>query len=301
MNQTKIAIITIVISIPLTSFYVLNYSEGGLEENNKQTKVQVLTSFYPLYEFTKRIGGNMVDVSVLVPPGIEPHDWEPTIKDIQKMKQSDLVVINGLGFEEWVKDLENFEKVPIVDTSMGITPIITNESNEKYYDPHIWLSPKSMKKQIQNIAFEMMKKDPENSQLYKKNLEHYLQEIDILDTKIRNHLEECEKRDFIAFHDAFGYFAKDYGLNQHTVLKSLEPNTEPTIQDIEKVINLARNLKIKVIFTEEYVNPKMSQVIADELDGKVLMLSPLEIEEKGKTYLERFEDNLKNLEIVLCD
>ncbi|KAF6246243.1 ABC transporter substrate-binding protein [Nitrosopumilus sp. b3] len=302
MKQTKVATILIIIVIPLISFYVMNDSEENFTVPTEKTKLQVLTSFYPLYEFTKMIGGDKVDVEVLVPPGIEPHDWEPTIKDIQKMNQVDFVVINGLGFEEWVRDLSNFKNLSIVDSSVGIKPIIKTESKSQTisYDPHIWLNPNSMKKQVQNITAELIKRDPQNLQFYKKNSESYLQKINVIDTKIKDRLEECTKRDFIAFHDAFTYFAKDYELNQYTVLKSSDPIMEPTIQDIEEVINLAKNLDIKIIFTEEYVNPKMSQIIADEINGKVLILSPLEIQDKEKTYLERFEENFKNLELVLC-
>lgn len=289
--------------IPLTSFYVMSDSEENFPTFSERTRLNILTSFYPLYEFATIVGGDKVDVQVLVPSGVEPHDWEPTIKDIQKMNRADFVIINGFGFEEWVNDLDVLKNVSLVDSSMGITPIMKTESdgtNTMSNDPHIWLNPNSMKKQVQNITLEMMKRDPENSQFYLKNSESYLHDIDAIDVKIRERLDECNKRDFIAFHDAFAYFANDYGLNQHTVLKSSNPFMEPTAQDIEEVINLAKRLDIEIIFTEEYVNPKMSQIIADEINGKVLRLSPLEIQDEERTYLERFEENFTNLERVLC-
>jgi len=289
--------------IPLTSFYVMSDSEESFPTFSERTRLNILTSFYPLYEFATIVGGDKVDVQVLVPSGVEPHDWEPTIKDIQKMNRADFVIINGFGFEEWVNDLDVLKNVSLVDSSMGITPIMKTESdgtNTMSNDPHIWLNPNSMKKQVQNITMEMMKRDPENSQFYLKNSESYLHDIDAIDVKIRERLDECNKRDFIAFHDAFAYFANDYGLNQHTVLKSSNPFMEPTAQDIEEVINLAKRLDIEIIFTEEYVNPKMSQIIADEINGKVLRLSPLEIQDEERTYLERFEENFANLEMVLC-
>jgi zinc transport system substrate-binding protein len=244
---------------------------------------------------------------------VEPHDWEPTIKDIQKMQNADLIIINGLGFEQWTYDVNVInQQVKILDTSFGITPIrIDHDSPDKEdeyddekdvlnFDPHIWLNPQTIKIQVINIASTLKKMDPENSEYYAENTNQYLAKIDSADKEIREELSGCSKKDFIAFHDAFSYFAKEYSLNQHTVVSSLNPFGEPSLRNIENVINLARDLDIGIIFTEEFVNPKMSQVIADELGGKVLVLSPLEIEKEGKTFLERLLENKENLKMVLC-
>lgn len=307
-KQTQSAIIAIIVVIPLTSFYVWQDDQtNDFQTFATSEKLTVIASFYPMYEFTKEIGKDKVVVSLLVPSGVEPHDWEPTVKDIQQIQQSNMIIINGLGFEQWADDIDTINsEIQIVDTSFGITPIRNNEEKDNAMedvdvDPHIWLNPKTIKIQVQNIAASLKSQDPENADYYTKNMQEYLKKLDSLDRKIRDDISKCPKKDFIAFHDAFSYFAKEYGLNQHTVLKTSAVYEEVTAQSLENIINLARELDIKIIFTEEFANPKLTQVIADELGGQVLVLSPLEIEKEGYTFLDRLEENTGNLKMALCD
>ena len=309
--QTKGAILAIAVIIPISSLFVWNSDQAFVSATSDSTEISVIASFYPLYEFTKQVGQDNVKISLLVPPGIEPHNWEPTITDLQKMYESNLIVINGIGFENWIVNFNAVNsKVSVVDTSYSITPIkvnlennleiLTDESKEFTTDPHIWLNPITIKVQVQNIANALIELDPENENSYQKNADSYKLELDILDKKIRDELSKCNKKDFFAFHNAFSYFAREYGLNQHTVLKSMDPLEDPSPKDIKEVIDLAKTLETKVIFTEEFVNPKVAQVIADETGSKLLVLSPLEFGDENKTYLERIEQNLSNLKEALC-
>ena len=309
--QTKGAILAIAVIIPISSLFVWNSDQAFVSATSDSTEISVIASFYPLYEFTKQVGQDNVKISLLVPPGVEPHNWEPTITDLQKMYESNLIVINGLGFENWIVNFNAVNsKVSVVDTSYSITPIrvnlennleiLTDESKEFTTDPHIWLNPITIKIQVQNIANALIELDPENENSYQKNADSYKLELDILDKKIRDELSKCNKKDFFAFHNAFSYFAREYGLNQHTVLKSMDPLEDPSPKDIKEVIDLAKTLETKVIFTEEFVNPKVAQVIADETGSKLLVLSPLEFGDENRTYLERIEQNLSNLKEALC-
>ena len=127
-KQAKAGIVAIGIVIPLSSFAVWNLDQSILSYQSAppNQKIVVISSFYPLYEFTKKIGGDKIEALLLVPPGTEPHDWEPTVKDLQKMQQADLIVINGAGFENWVNDLDSINSdVVIVDTSKGISILET--------------------------------------------------------------------------------------------------------------------------------------------------------------------------------
>lgn len=304
-NQVKLAIIAIAITIPLISFAVFSSDSNQFKKTN-ESKLQVMSSFYPLHEFSQNVGKEKVDVKLLVPVGVEPHDWEPTIKDVQQMQKSDLIVINGIGFESWVDKLHemNYQGV-IVDTSNGI--IIKNMNkessvHEKYVDesgdPHIWLNPVFAKIQVQNIANAFSNSDPANRQYFQENAANYIDKLDLLDLKIRNELSGCN-RDFISFHRAFSYFADEYDLTQHTIISSYAPHTEPTAKTLENVINKAKQLNVKVIFTEETADPKTSQVIANEIGGKILVLSPLEIGNNG-TYISRMTENLNHLKEALC-
>ena len=295
INQTRIAIISIAVIIPLSSFAVLNSSQSIILDEPKinEPKVVAITSFFPLYEFTKEIGREKVDVTLLVPSGVEPHDWEPTIKDLQLMQQADVIIINGIGFENWIDNIDSINSdVKVVDTSIGISIL---ES-----DPHIWLNPVMAQKQVENIVDSLSKVDPLNEKYYKQNGMSYNKKLEELDNKISYEFSSC-KKDFIAFHDAFSYFANQYDLNQHTVLKSNEPHEEPTAKSLENIINLARDLDSNVIFTEEAVDKRTSQIVANEIGGKVLTLSPLEIGDSQTDYIKKMEENLLHLKEALCN
>ena len=289
--QTKLAIIAIAIVIPLSSVAVYGTDSKQQFEKIDSSKLQVISSFNPLHEFSQNVGQEKVDAVLLVPVGVEPHDWEPTVKDVQRMQKSDLIIINGIGFENWVDNLEETGySGEIVDTSNGI--LIKNSG-----DPHIWLNPVYAKTQVQNIALAFSNTDPENGEFYHTNAAKYNEKLDLLDSKIRNELSNCSN-DFVAFHDAFSYFADEYNLNQHTIISS-NLHGEATAKTLENVISTAKELNIKVIFSEENVNTRTSEVIANEISGKVLVLSPLEIL-SDETYISKMTDNLNNLKEALC-
>ena len=351
--QVKLAILSIIVVISIASIAV--YGTGSNQQFTKthNDTLQVMSSFAPLHDFSQKVGKDKINSALLVPVGVEPHDWEPTIKDVQKMETSDLIIINGIGFESWVDDLKknNFQGT-IVDTSNNI-PI--NQTNKEHTedehtedehtedehtedehtedehtedehtedehtedehtedehtedehtedehtegDPHIWLNPVYAKIQVQNIANAFSDADPVNRDYYQNNAENYIDQLSLLDIKIRSELSSCQK-DFIAFHDAFSYFAKEYDLKQHTIISSNDSHGEATAKTLENVISTARELNIKVIFSEELLNAKTSEIIANEINGKVLILSPLEVISDG-TYISKMTENLENLKEALC-
>jgi len=299
-KQTKLAILAIAIVIPLSSIAVYGTDSNQQFTIADNSKLQVISSFYTLHEFSQNIGQEKVDVTLLVPAGVAPHDWGPTIKDVQRMQKSDLIIINGIGFENWVDNLDETDyQGVIVDTSNGI--LVRNFDQEQINssgDPHIWLNPVYAKIQVQNIANAFSNSDPDNQQYYQSNAAQYIEQLDLLDLKIRNKLSDCNQ-DFVAFHDAFSYFADEYNLNQHTIISSNSPHGEATARTLEEIISTSRELNIKVIFSEENVNTRTSEIIANEIGGKVLVLSTLEIFSDG-TYISKMTENLSNLEEALC-
>ncbi len=298
--QIKLAIIAIAVIIPLSSIVVYGTNSNQQFTTTDSSKLQVISSFYTLHEFSQNVGQEKVDVTLLVPVGVEPHDWGPTIKDVQRMQKSDLIIINGIGFENWVDNLDETDyQGVIVDTSNEIlVKNLGQEHARTSVDPHIWLNPVYAKTQVQNIANAFSNSDPQNQQYYQSNAAKYIEQLDLLDSKIRNELSNCN-RDFVAFHDAFSYFADEYNLNQHTIISSNDPHGEATAKTLEDVISTARELNIKVIFSEENVNTRTSEIIANEIDGKVLVLSPLEVFSDG-TYISKMTENLNNLKEALC-
>lgn len=302
-NDTRVAILAISVIIPLSAFALWSSENNNVTGFVEKRQLKVLASFYPLYEFTKAVGGEKIAVSTIIPPGIEPHDWEPTIQDLQKMQNADMIVINGIGLEPWITKLVSVNPdIFIVYTSDDI-PLLEKGKNVFYSeiqnDPHIWLDPVLVKQQIQNIVNGLAKIDPQNINYYQENANSYKTKLDSLDNKIKNELSVCNKKDFLAFHDAFSYFANEYGLNQNTII-GVNPSEEPTASTLEQIVQNAHNLDLHVIFTEEAVNPRVSQVIADEIGAKVLILSPVEIYEKNSDYIKRMEQNLSNLKEELC-
>jgi zinc transport system substrate-binding protein len=298
--HVKLAIIAISIIIPLSSIVVYgtnSYQQSTIIDNSK---LQVISSFNPLYEFSKNVGQEKVDVVLLVPVGVEPHDWEPTVKDVQRMQKSDLIIINGIGFENWVDNLQETNySGKIVDTSNGI-PIrnFDAENSHEIVDTHIWLNPVYAKIQVQNIAFAFSQSDPENQLYYQSNAAKYVEKLDLLDSKIRDELSDCN-HDFVSFHNAFSYFAEEYNLNQHTIISSNYSHGEVTAKTLENIISTSRALNIKVIFSEENIDTRTSNIIANEIGGKVLILSPLEVL-SDQTYISKMTQNLENLKEALC-
>ena len=315
-SQIKLAIIAIVIVIPLASFAVTQPSFNSEISTTKNSKLQVITSATFLYEFSQNVGKEMIDVTLLVPMGADPHDWEPTIRDREKLQKADVIIVNGIGYEHWLDSFDSNDNQGIlVDTSNGISTLDSekhddhtkeddhdgheeDKHNHGDLDPHIWLNPVYAQLQVKNIANALSNSDPTNKNYYQSNAAIYNKELDLLDSKIRTELSGC-KTDFITFHNAFSYFSEEYGLTQHTIISSNDSHGEVTPQTLENIISLARELNIKVIFAEESTSTKTSQVIADEIGGKVLVLSPLEIV-SDESYVEKMIQNLDNLKDVLC-
>jgi zinc transport system substrate-binding protein len=271
--------------------------------NTATDKVRVVASFYPIFEFVKQIGADKVEVSSLIPVGIEPHDYEPTIQQIQNAQTADMLVINGAGFEEgWIKDISaEF----LLDTSVGLN--LTGHAKEKRngsMDPHIWLDPTLAKQQVEKIRDGLIKLDPANTAYYNENAKRFITELDNLDRTIKSELTNCEKKDFIAFHNAFSYFASRYGLTQHSI-QGVSPGAEVLPQHLQQIISLARNIGLDTIYSEELVDPRFASVIAQEIpNGKVLVLSPIEGIDKeeqnaGIDYLDKMKENIENLKVGL--
>lgn len=275
-------------------------------------KVKVIASFFPLYDFARNVGGDRADVSVMVPAGIEPHDWEPTPRNIADAENADLIIYNGAGFESWVSQVNAKNAV---DTSKGIELMEGGEHEEgeaegeehgeSGLDPHIWLDPVLAKKQVESIRDGLIQVDPANAEYYRQNADRYIRELDSLDAFIRSELSQCEKTDFIAFHNAFSYFANRYGLTQHSVHEGLSPEGEVLPQRISEIKELATSLGISVIYSEDLVDPRLANVIASEIpDGRVLVLSPIEgleqeEQEQGFGYIEKMRQNVENLKVGL--
>jgi zinc transport system substrate-binding protein len=317
MNERTLALVAVAIGIPVAMIWTA-YSGGLLsnltssenqrqEDNNDDTGSQtenlhsplkVATSFFPLYDFAKHVGGNKVNVKAMVPVGVEPHDWEPTVQQIQSLLSDDLFVYNGAGIDNWADKVETRLKV---DASEDLPLLTDNHGNP---DPHTWLDPVLAKRQVELIRNSLIKSDPQNTDYYIQNAQLYIDQLDSLDAKIKSDLSNCTKRDFIAFHSAFSYFSNRYGLHMHTILGE-DPEGEIKPQTLIQLVNFAKQYGMHVIYSEDLLDPRNAQTIANEIpNGKVLVLSPIEGVDKneqqaGIGYLEKMQQNLENLKVGL--
>jgi zinc transport system substrate-binding protein len=269
--------------------------------NVSTSKLKVVASFFPLYEFLRKVGEDKVDASVLIPIGGEPHDFDPTIQQIQGVESAAILVYNGAGMEAtWINKVNpKFA----VDTSKALNLRGSNDPEiHAPTDPHIWLDPILATHQVENIRDGLIRVDPKNAVYYNQNTDKFIGELKSLDASIRGNLSSsnCAKKDFIAFHNAFSYFAKEYGLNQHSI-KGLTPEGEILPQRLVEVVQLAKNLGINVIYSEDLIDPRSAQAIADEIpNGKVIVLSPIEgikpqEQQLGIGYLEKMYQDLSVL------
>jgi zinc transport system substrate-binding protein len=272
-------------------------------QNSSQAKINVVASFYPIYQFVKAVGDDRINLSVLIPFGSEPHDFDPTIQQAQKANSADLLVYNGASMEEpWI---HNVTPKNMVDASTGIT-LLANPGDPEIkgpHDPHVWLDPVLAIKEVQNIRDGLDKVDPKNAAYYNQNAQNFIGQLNKLDAAFRGNLtsSNCAKRDFIPFHLAFAYFGKQYGLNVHPIHEGLTPNGEVLPQKLVEVVNLAKNLGLKMIYSEDLIDPRSAQAIAEQIPGaKVEVLSPIEgvnaTEQKaGVTYLDKMYQDLAEL------
>ncbi len=232
-------------------------------------KITVVVSIPPLAEFTKAIGKEKVKVEVLLPPGASPHTYEPTPKQIVELSKAKLLIINDVGLEYWIENIMKINKnLTIVDTSKGIKLIYEGEKP----NPHIWLSPKNAKIQVNNICNALIEIDPANKEYYIKNKEEYLRKLDELDKYAEKKLSNVKRREFITFHPAWAYFARDYNLSQIVIE---EKGKEPTPKHLTEIIKKAKKLNITIIFAEPEFNPKSVEVLAKEINAKTEFLEPL--------------------------
>jgi len=303
VNQSRVALAAIAVVIPLAMLATVYTDRPTQQDSGGQDRVIVVASFYPLYEFAAHVGGDRAEVSSLVPAGIEPHDWESTSRDASRVRDADMLIINGAGFESWAGDME--AKL-IVDTSEGIEHEEEHSDEEDEHgheggvNPHIWLDPILAKHQVEKIRGAMAAADPDNADYYNENAGAFVAELDSLDAFIQLELVGCEKSDFIAFHDAFAHFAERYGLKQHSI-HGVSPEGEILPQRLQEVIELAGDLELDVIYAEDLIDSRLADTIAGEIPGgRVLVLSPIEgidreEQDAGIGYIDKMRENVVNL------
>ena len=263
--------------------------EAHLTGPGASEKLRILTTIAPLYSFTGNIAGDAADVENLLPSGAGPHDFSLSPMDARRILNAHVLVINGVSLEAWLDNVIDSApahgadggKLIVVDTSRGVE--IVNK------DPHIWLSPRNAMIQVRNIRDAMIKTDPRNGEIYAANAAAYTVRLISLDREIREEIKTWKNKEFVAFHSAFGYFAREYGLRQAAVIQET-PETEPSPRHIASVIETIKSKGIKSIFTEIQASHKIVSSLAADLGLKVYSLDTLE---KGSPGLGWYEERMR--------
>lgn len=267
-----------------------------------QAKPVVSVSILPQEYFVSQIAKDTLDINVLVPKGASPATYEPKPKQMAALQKSDIYFTIGVPYEKvWVKKfMQTYPKLTIVKTQKNVKKLPMKAHNHggkvhkkgKILDPHIWLDPILVKIQATTIANALIKKYPKNKAFYSKNLENFLKRLDELDKEFQELLKDKKGKTFLVFHPSWGYFAARYGLNQEAI--EIE-GKEPKPQDLQKIINEAKEDKIHIIFTQPQFSQKSAKVIATQINGKVVPIDQLALdwENELKKSTKALADSLK--------
>lgn len=286
----------------------------------KKEKITIVASLFPQYDFARQIVGDRANVSLLLPPGVESHSYDPTPADIININKSDLFIYTGKYGESWtdkvIRSLDN-KNLNILDVSKNVR--LLKEDDDHYddyddyyddddyyrhdhkYDPHIWTDPNNAIIMVDNILNDLLLIDPKNGDFYTQNANKYKLELQSLDKEIRNVVRNG-RRDEIFFggKNPFTYFLERYDIDHESAYESCSTQGDPSPRTISHIISEMREDRVPVIYYEELANPKVAKSISDATGAEMLLfhsahnLSKKDFE-SGVTYLSIMKQNLQNL------
>ncbi|HEV8338907.1 MAG TPA: zinc ABC transporter substrate-binding protein [bacterium] len=274
-------------------------SAGCGSQRQATTTLSVVASFYPLFEFAGRVGGDRVRVRTLVPAGAEPHDFEPTPADVAALRAADVFIYNGAGLEPWVARLrrEISPSTVTVDSSAGLALMTPHPKGGP--DPHVWLDPLLARRQVQNILAGLIRADPDGRSYYEERGTRLQADLAALHGRFAQGLAHCQRRVFITAHAAFGYLASRYRLTM-IAISGLTPDAEVPPAKMAAVAREARRHGVRVIYFETLTSPRVAEAIAREVGARTAVLDPLEgltpeAQRQGKNYVTVMDENLRAL------
>ena len=324
----------------LLSFFLLSVvalvaaaCSGGDTDTESTSKkeedaLSIYTTVYPLQYFAERIGGDHVDVSSIYPPGANEHTFEPTQKDMMALADADLFFYIGLGLEGFVEKAKTTlanEQVKLVATADDVSEELlhistghvhaegdghdhegeeSHEEDEAHeHDSHVWLSPIISKDLAAVIKDELLTAMPEHEEVFTENYDALVAELDDLNADFEAMAENASKKTFFVSHAAFGYIAGHYGLHQVPVA-GLNSQSEPSQKELMKIVDLAKEEKIKYIFFEQNVSSNLTEVIQKEVGAETMTLHNLSVltpedVANGETYFTLMKKNMEALKTAL--
>jgi len=335
MKKSVLFVIALTVIFTILTLLMSKFSTYNKNENNK---IEIVATLFPQYDFAKQIGGDKVNVTLLLPSGTESHTYEPTPMDIVNINNSNLFIYTGKEMEPWANEIISGmkENMHVLDLSTTVTLINTEEFEEEYglednhegskeleeheehdgfdehehehnhtYDPHIWLNPQYAIRMVESIRDELCNMDPDNSEYYTANANAYINEIKNLDNDFDELVNSSESKK-IAFGGAFAYayFIERYNLEFATAYEACGENVEPSTMQIKYVIDYIKQYNIPVVFYKEYTNGSVAKTISESTNAKMLVFNTVhnvskEELENGATYVSIMKQNYENLKIAL--
>ena len=292
------------------------------EKTSDDNKLKVVCTLFPQYDFVREIAGDKVDLTLLLPPGVESHSYDPTPADIKAVTDADLVIRVGKEMETWSEKLfsSTSSKAVFMDLSHEICAEITEhvhdheaegefhsfiDTDVAFFDPHLWTDPTLSFLMVAVIADKLCEMDAENASFYTENAENYLSELEALNTEITELVKSSERKTLV-FSGRFALqnFTEQYGLKAIAALDACADNSEPSAATVAQIIDTIKSENIKVVFYEELIEPKTAKIICDETGAKMLLFHSCHNLSKdefnsGETYLSLMKQNVKNLEEAL--
>ena len=283
-------------------------------------RLTVVASVFPIFDFAREVAGPVADVRLLLPPGVDPHSWEPRPSDIVELSRADIFLYTSERLEPWAdsfaRTIRKKDAVSIeVMDSLGFSGSEERHNSTKVIDggddhardPHFWLNLSLSARTVEMIGELLANNDPENRELYKDSASNYARKLTQLDEAFMVGLKECGTRQLVTGgHAAFGHLARQYDLEQIAVY-GLSPDAEPSPRHLAGIVNLVKMNNIKSIFSEELMNPRMTEVLSQETGTKILTLNPAgnltaAQWQEGLTFIEIMEHNLEILrEGLYCE
>ncbi|MDF2682607.1 MAG: zinc transporter substrate-binding protein [Brevibacillus sp.] len=325
MKKSLLAVISIVAAISIVGCGAKETASTPTSGEGAVAKPKVYTTIYPLEYAAKRIGGDYVEVTNLIPAGVEPHDYEPTAKDMVALSGADVFAYNGSGLELWVdKTVESLDKnkTTIVNATEGMDLLHAVEEEHGHEseaaaagkaeehdhghgenDPHVWLDPTKLKEQAAKVKDALVKKDQAHAADFEKNFQQLSTDLDQLDKEFKEMVAQTSKKEFMVSHSAFSYLANRYGLEQIPI-SGVNPADEPSPSELKELVEHVKEHQISYVLFETLVSPKVAEVIAKEAGVQTATLNPLEGLTQddvtaGRDYLSIMRANIETLRAAL--
>lgn len=278
-SRTLIIICAVIVfSAVIFASLILRRSSGA--EAGGARRLKAVTTIFPLYDMARAIGGSGADVTLLLPPGVEAHSFEPKPSDIARINEADIFIYTGKFMEPWAEDLVGGvanKRLLVVNAGKDVKLMLEAGLHRGKAgaapDPHIWLDFDNAKIMAGNISAAFSAKDPGNKEAYLRASAAYEGRLSALDSAYKSGLSACRTKEIIyGGHYAFGYLARRYGLN-YMAAQGLSPDSEPTAKDLAALVEQIRKDKVKYVFYEELTSPKIASTISSETGAKMLPLS----------------------------